>query len=280
MVTKSDYGDSAVQACLSVMVELMTVLGEFRDGMVLVGGWVPYFLFPEDQKNHIGSLDIDIAFDFNKIPVDSYGTILKLLEKQGYVQSDKQPFIFYRSVKDKDGVPIKIEIDLLSGEYGGTKKSHRTQTIQDVKARKARGSDLAFSINSSTKLRATMPDGAINEVKVTIPGAVPFLVMKGMAMWDTIREKHAYDIYFSIEHFEGGIDALVKEFQPHKSRSLVKEGLGKIRNLFESIDSQGPVGVANFLEIHDGDERAQLIRDVFEKVNTLMDSLGIDPFSD
>jgi hypothetical protein len=127
MVTRGDYGDPAVQACLSVMVELMTVLGEFRDGIVLVGDWVPYFLYPKSQKEHTGSLDIDIALDLNNISADTYGTILKLLEKQGYEQSKEQPFIFYRTVKDMDGNPIKVEVDLLSGEYGGSKISHRTQ---------------------------------------------------------------------------------------------------------------------------------------------------------
>ncbi len=39
MVTRHDYGKSEVNACLSVLVELMTILGEFRDSIVLVGGW-------------------------------------------------------------------------------------------------------------------------------------------------------------------------------------------------------------------------------------------------
>jgi hypothetical protein len=169
---------------------------------------------------------------------------------------------------------------LLSGEYGGTKKSRRTQNIQDIKARKARGSDLAFCINSSVMIKATMPNGAENEVKVKIPGAVPFLVMKGMAMWESAKEKHAYDIYFAINHFEGGRDDLTKEFRPHISNSLVVEGLGKIKKLFDSIKSRGPIEVANFLGVPEDDERALLVRDVFEKVNVLMDSLGIEPYND
>ncbi len=278
MVTKSEYSDPAGQACLSVLVELMTVLGEFRDGIVLVGGWVPYFLFPESRNDHVGSLDIDIAFDLTRISDDTYGTILQLLQRQGYEQSKVQPFIFYRSVLDSDGNPIRVKVDLLSGEYGGTSKSHRTQPVRDVRARKARGSDLAFCANSSISIRATMPNGAENEVIVKIPGAVPFLVMKGMAMWDTAKEKHAYDIYFTIVHFEGGVDALVKEFQPHVSNPLVAEGLGKIRKLFESIRSRGPVEVAVFMGISDDEERAVLIRDAFEKINALADGLGIESY--
>ncbi len=41
MVTKADYGKDEVKACLSVMVEPMTLLGEFREHIVFIGGWVP-----------------------------------------------------------------------------------------------------------------------------------------------------------------------------------------------------------------------------------------------
>ncbi|GAH75557.1 unnamed protein product, partial [marine sediment metagenome] len=48
-------------------------------------------------------------------------------------------FIFYRTIPVKDGRNITVEVDLLAGEYGGTGKAHRTQSVQDVRARKARG---------------------------------------------------------------------------------------------------------------------------------------------
>ena len=76
MVIRYDYGKKEVDACLSVLVELMTILGEFRDNIVLVGGWIPYFLMEKDQHEHVGSLDIDIALDFQKISGDTYTTIL------------------------------------------------------------------------------------------------------------------------------------------------------------------------------------------------------------
>jgi len=64
MVTRSDYHKNEVEACLSVLVEFMTLLGEFKDSIVLVGGWVPYFLIEERKQEHTGSLDIDAALDF------------------------------------------------------------------------------------------------------------------------------------------------------------------------------------------------------------------------
>ncbi|MDW7681672.1 MAG: hypothetical protein SCK70_13985 [bacterium] len=81
MVTRSDYQKDAVTACFSVMIEVMTILGEFRDHIVLIGGWVPFFLLKEKQNEHTGSLDIDLAFDFKNISMQTYGTILQLLKR-------------------------------------------------------------------------------------------------------------------------------------------------------------------------------------------------------
>ena len=47
MVTKSDYTEQEVQSCYSVLIELMTILGEFRRNIVVVGGTVPFLLFPD-----------------------------------------------------------------------------------------------------------------------------------------------------------------------------------------------------------------------------------------
>lgn len=43
---KSDYQKEEVAICLSVLLELMTILGTFRENIVLIGGWTPWFLIP------------------------------------------------------------------------------------------------------------------------------------------------------------------------------------------------------------------------------------------
>jgi len=68
MVSRSDYGIKEVDACRAVLLELIRLLGEFKDHMVIIGGWIPTFLFPEAEDTHVGSLDIDIALDFSRIP--------------------------------------------------------------------------------------------------------------------------------------------------------------------------------------------------------------------
>jgi len=280
MVNKTQYSQDAVDACYAVMVELFTVLGEFRDNIVLVGGWIPYLLLEEKRDEHTASMDIDIALDNDNITDDTYATILQLLDEHGYEQSEKQPFIFYRYMPVENDAPIKVEIDLLSGEYGGTSHSHRTQRIQDVQPRKARGSDLAFDHYIEFPLTGTMPDGAQNEVKIKIAAIVPFLVMKGMALWTSPKQKHPYDIYFMVRHYPGGTDALVDEFEPFTDNTLVREGLGKIRTKFETVDDIGPSWITDFEVIDSEEERAQVKRDAFERVNAFLDKLEIEAFTE
>ena len=277
MVTRSNYPKNEVEACLSVLVEFMTILGEYRESIVLIGGWVPYFLIERKRHEHVGSLDIDAAFDFNSISSEAYNTILKLLKKRGY-REGSQPFIFYRTIKVESGIEVTVEINLLAGEYGGTSKSHRTQKIQDVRARKARGCDLVFEHNFLNTITAKMLDQATNQLTIKIANVIPFLVMKGMALWDRYKEKDAYDIYFTISNYPGGIQTLVNIFKPVKSNRLVIEGLGKIKSKFIDIESPGPIWVVNFEEITDEEEKEIVKRDVFERVNTFLDALHIKPF--
>lgn len=277
MVTRSDYQKDAVDACLSVMIEVMTILGEFRDHIVLIGGWVPFFLLKEKQNEHTGSLDIDLAFDFKNISMQTYRTILQLLKQHKYEQG-VQPFIFYREIKTAGGKAIRVQIDLLSGEYGGTGRSHRTQKVQDARARKARGSDLVFEDYSTIKISGKMPDGAENEIMIKIANVVPFLVMKGMVLWEAYKEKHAYDIYFIVRNFPGGIDGLADQFKPVLSNRLVQEGLGKIRGKFEKINSIGPKWIVNFEGIDDEEAKELIQRDAFERVKALLDRLSISPY--
>lgn len=42
MAGLSEYqDDKAVNACRSVMIEVLTILGRHREHLVIVGGWVP-----------------------------------------------------------------------------------------------------------------------------------------------------------------------------------------------------------------------------------------------
>ncbi len=109
---------------------------------------------------------------------------------------------------------------------------------------------------------------------IRVASIVPFLIMKAMALADRMKEKDAWDIYFCISYYPGGIDGLVQAFQPHMSNGLVKEGLAKIREKFASPEHvSGQKWIADFDELNDDDAREIRQRDAYERVNTLLDRL-------
>ena len=274
VTTRRDYNAEALQAVRNVLIELVQILGEFRDHIVVVGGSVPALVLRDAAEPHIGTLDIDLALDFRNIPEASYQTLLKALTSRGYRQGG-QPFQFFREVPFSDRDPITVEVDLLAGEYGGTGRSHRTQIVQDARARKTRGCDLVFENNEIVAIEGELPGGGHLTVECRVAAIVPFLVMKGMALADRLKEKDAYDIYYCVRQYPGGLAALADAFRPHMGNRLVHEGLTKIKEKFLSPDHAGPKWVADFLEITDPEDRAIQQRAAYEQITSLLDSLGI-----
>lgn len=202
-----------------------------------------------------------------------YRSLVAILNERGYRQSDKQPFIFHRSVKVGKQEVI-VQVDLLAGEYAGTGKRHRTQVFEDMRARKTRGCDLVFDMNTEVEIVGTLPEGGKDRAAIRVASIVPFIVMKGMALTDRLKEMDAWDIYYCLRHFPGGVEALVDIIQPHISHGLVREGFEKIAEKFESPEHIGPKFVADYEELTDPDERDLVQRDAFERVDFLLRALG------
>jgi hypothetical protein len=271
-VTFRDYSADQVAAAHSVLLELVRLLGDYRDDIVVVGGWVPQLLLPAGTPPHVGSIDVDLALNHRNLREAGYASIQALLTRRGYEEDPRQPFIYHRTVV-VNGSAIRVEVDFLAGEYAGTSAKHRTQPVQEGCARKARGCDLAFDLFVETDIAGELPDGGRDQARIRVSSVVAFLVMKGMALHDRLKEKDAWDIYFTLLNYPGGMEALVEEIAPHRSQGLVQEGLRKIAAKFASPDHVGPKFVADFEEIRDAEEREIRKRDAFERVRYLLAKL-------
>ncbi len=274
MVTEEvNYGADVAARSLSVYLEIMTVLGAYRHSLVLVGGWAPYFILEqfgreEDDFQHVGSGDVDIAIDHRAVSPDQYSSIVGRLERHGYRERlDKEgraiPFSFERTVPSEDGRGTIVHVDFLAGEYEGSAGSHRHQRVQDdLLARKARGCDVVFDRYFEHELRGVLPDGAENTVQVRIADVVGCLTTKGITLGERYHDKDAYDIYSVIKHVRGGPAGAAQAVRPHLGRSLVREGVDTIAERFQTIRSTGPQGVGRFLA-SDSAEMARILADAF-----------------
>ena len=273
MVTLDDYNDDSIAACQSVLVEAFTVLGRHRRHLVLVGGWVPPLLIP--GAGHIGSIDVDLAIDSRRIPAHLYETIGSDLRRAGYRTTDL-PNRFEREVRIGDR-RFTVRLDLITGEYGQPAEGGTHAIIQGMPVWRSRGVDVALDHSLELVVAGTLPDGGDNEVRIRVALITSFLVMKGFALDDRKKEKDAYDIYFCLANYPGGIDGLVKEFQSLMDNGLVRESLARICGKFRTIDSIGPVWAAQVVQAVGGDYEFTR-RDAFERANSLFDAIGVQPW--
>lgn len=272
MVTKrTDYTAEAVEAARSVMLELTRLLGEYKEGIVVIGGWVPELLLSGAGHPHTGSMDVDLALDHQTLGDVGYKSILELLLSRGYQQGE-QPFIFFRTAQ-VGGKPYNVEVDFLAGEYAGTGRSRRTQKVQDMQPRKAHGCDLAFEGVEEITLSGSLPEGGKDSVCIRVVSIARFIVMKAMALASRLKEKDAWDIYYCLRNYPGGIKKLAEEFRPLLLNKLGREALVNLADKFASPEHVGPKQVADFEGITDAEERERRQRDAYERVRTFLELL-------
>ena len=269
MVSRQDYGDAKVAKAREVLAAVFRALGEYREHILLVGGWVPPILLPSASEQHCGSLDVDIALDHTAIDEDCYKRISELLEELDFTVDPTNRHRFVRTF-EVEGDEFKVYVDLLAPEYGGRGKKHEHQHVQDIEARKSRGCDLAFKHPVALKLDMVLPNGAKTVVSLQVAGVAAFVVMKAFALEGRQKSKDAYDIVYCLEQFPGGVEAVAKEFSQLGDHGLIREAMGFLADAFRSTLHEGPIAVADFRELAPGVERDVVVRRAFELVDELV----------
>lgn len=265
-----DYSEGQRDAAHRVLVELCSLFTQYQDDIRIIGGWVPELLFPD--QGHVGSVDVDMLINHLTLEDEGYQTMARILLKNGYKQHPEKYFSFIKEVV-VNGVPFDVDVDILAGMYGGTRRGKHSQHIQGLKAMKATGGDFAFKFEPrQVKLEAPRPDGAIDMARVNVVALVPYFVMKTAAMGRG-KAKDAYDIYFLIKHYPGGAKQLALEFSGSSKTPIVREMREKLSEKFASVDHAGPVDVANFMDLSDEQEIEMIHRDAFEQVQALLSSI-------
>ena len=109
------YDDRATHAVYSVLIELGQVLGTYTDRFVVIGGSVPWLLYPDADPAHIGTIDVDLCLDAEALGDGEYANLVDLLERAGYRRGESQmrAFQMVRAVNLDEGEPINVVVDFL-----------------------------------------------------------------------------------------------------------------------------------------------------------------------
>ncbi len=265
-----DYSGGQREAAHRILVELCSLFAQYQNDIRIIGGWVPDLMFPD--RGHVGSVDVDVLINHLTIDDKGYMTMSRILLQNGYRKHPDKYFSFFKEVI-VNGTKFDVDVDILAGIYGGTKRQKNSQHVQGLKALKATGGDFAFKFEpQSIKVEAKRPDGAMDIARINVVATIPYLVMKTAAMGRG-KAKDAYDIYFLIKHYTGGAAQLAHEFREYSHLPIICEMKEKLSEKFSSVDHAGPVDVSNFMDESDEQEIAMLRRDAYEQVQALLSSI-------
>jgi hypothetical protein len=265
------YDRDATETSKGALVELCRVLRQYRNDMVLAGGWAPYFLV-KDYFDHCGSVDID--FVLKPKVMERYENIQQILERLGYTPTGSV-FRFERRVASPtSGTDYKIEVDFLTEPEGAEKLSiDWLASVQaDLKACIIEGCSVVFRQNFEVDLRAVMPGNGKASVRLSCANLVASLTMKGLALY-RLKDKDSYDIY-SVAGFYGkgpvqASEAFMAAINEKGLENLTGKAVTEIKDTFASPTSQGPSAVARFI----GSEDAR--NDSYQRVNAFLKGLSI-----
>jgi hypothetical protein len=285
--TARDYEDDVTAASRVGLAELMTVLGAYRDALVLIGGWAPYVIlerlgtpgafqadaFQSDTFQtafaHVGSIDIDFVVDPAMIDADRYATIVESLLERGYEPVTGSLYQFQRMIPSpRSGQAHLIRVDFLTPRpLPGQGRTRRHREVQhNLRARTLEGAEVALTHWFWYEYDARLPDGAEAHVRVKVADLVGSLALKGIAIGERYVEKDAYDIYALCAHCRGGPAAVAEALRPFRNEEPVRRGLRAIAEKFRDKGAEGPTWVAVFLSEGNAEADEKLRVDAFMTV--------------
>ena len=275
----SDYSDRTTVAVKSVLVELGQILGSYQGKFAVIGGAVPWLLLNQPDMPHIGTADVDLSLDAEALGDGEYAQLVKSLLRRGYHQTaTSRRFQLERTVPTSDGgEDINIIVDFLMPRDAEIAKN-TPPLVPGFAVQRADGADLALRFYQLEAIDGDMPDGGTNRVQIAVITIPALLAMKGYAIAGRMKLKDAYDIYYSIRNFPGGIDALVEATKPLLVYETAQKGFLHISEKFRHLDDFGPTSVRQFVntpELLAERTPDQWQQDAYGQVNAWLSALGL-----
>jgi len=251
--TAAEYSPEYVDLVKRTCLYLATVLGDFQNDLVIVGGLVPTLLIPEESlptemPPHVGTTDLDIGLHLALLGGHRYEGLTARLRSVGFRndineegKETRQRWINYRY-----GPAIRVDFliqPLDAGDEGGKLRNIE----RDFAAVIIPGLHLAFQDRRKVIISGVTIAGekAKREIWVCGPGA--FLILKALAFKIRGAPKDAYDIYFLLRNFGNGVEDIHGHLVSLIGDAAAKNALAILKDEFADPDFTGPIRAAEFI---------------------------------
>ncbi len=276
----NDYDDRTTAAVKSVLIEIGQILGSYKGRYAVVGGAVPWLLLNQnDGMRHVGALDVDLSLDAAALGDGEYAQLVESLKSHGYSQRKSlRRFQLVRQIDARDaGPPIDVIVDFLMPRDAVIAKN-APPLVDNFAVQRASGAELALRFSEFIAISGAMPNGGTNRVEVAVCSIPALLAMKGHAIQGRYKHKDAYDIYYCVRNYPGGIDALAHACRPLLGHPEGLAGYQFIAAKFDSPEGFGPTCVRQFVEesrVLEERSPEQWQLDAFGQVHAWLRALGL-----
>jgi len=269
-----DYSFRQVQAARRVIVDVMQVLASYRDCLVLVGGWVPDLLLPEAKETHVGSIDVDLALDAEKLGDGRYADMLKLLLDTRRYRMGEKSFQLVADIDLGDGYsPMSVDVEFLAPKEAKTRGS-RPVGMEGFRVLQADGCGSAFRSPVTIELEGRMMNGTANSIEIRIVSVPDFLVMKAFAIRGRDKPKDVYDFCYCLDHVPDGPRGVAKNWGKRaKAEPDIASAIEILLNKFKSPEDFGPSQLVEFHNDPNPEVRNQQARRAYELVRLLLEGV-------
>lgn len=236
--TYSEYDPHHAALAESAFLTVWAGLGQWHGDLVLVGGMVPKYLCGDLTSARTlprpATLDVDLGI---ALGADSgqYGNLLWELRGQGFKQSAINPSRLEKKIGD-----ITVPLDFLAEHPVYTTG---TAQVESITANLMPGVDRALATARRVTIAGVDLHGAEQNLSARICEVGPFLALKLRAFGDRQQPKDAFDILYTILHYDGGIDTAIAAFaeETRVGNTACPDALRALRKHFTSETSPGPV---------------------------------------
>jgi hypothetical protein len=274
----AEYSEEQVQLVTATCLYVATMLGDYMEHSVIVGGLVPSLLI--DQKNlpdgadhHAGTMGLDMGLTLAIFDNKRYQTIADRLRSANFSPdvNDQGNLARQRWKIENAG---KVAIDFLVPPTSEDDEGGQIKDIEkDFAAVITPGLELAFKDRIKIALEGytIFGENAKRDVYVCGPGA--FVVLKALAFRKRGENKDAYDLYYHIRNYGSGVEDIAEALKPLLHEKEAKAAIKILSQDFTSHDSVGAVRAARFVT-GGADEAIQA--EVAGFVHSLLDLCKLD----
>ncbi len=243
--TYSDYDPRSTSQTRPAFLTVWPGLGNYHDDLVLLGGMVPLYLcnHPAGQRAlpRPATLDIDLGISLGA-SAGQYGTLATDLCAQGFRPGATQTGRFEREVA---GFTVYVDFLVEDGE-----QPRGTRGVDDVPASVMPGVVRALQTARRVPVVGTDLYGAEQRVIARVCEVGPFLVLKLRAFLHRQQGKDAFDLLYTLLHYDGGTQAAIAAFaiEAAAGNPAFPDARRALETLFADDASPGPVKAAHFVQ--------------------------------